>query len=155
MIETEQFFLTDPRLSPSSAGGHSGRGNYGPIIGKDRLNLRREQGVTCSRSAGEAAGQRPGQERVLRHLAALGSIGATSVTVQQLVADGRRSAAIAKKLGRLGHRRVRRAVVQQLLDDRSVYVAMAQPSKLFGDGRAAAVICHELLHSERRGANVP
>ena len=45
--------------------------------------------------------------------------------------------------------------VQQLLDDRSAYAAMAQPSKLFGDGRAAAVICHELLHSERRGANVP
>ncbi|MCZ6713949.1 MAG: UDP-N-acetylglucosamine 2-epimerase [Deltaproteobacteria bacterium] len=45
--------------------------------------------------------------------------------------------------------------VQQLLDDRSVYAAMAQPSKLFGDGRAAAVICHELLHSESSGANVP
>ncbi len=45
--------------------------------------------------------------------------------------------------------------VQQLLADRSVYAAMAQPSKLFGDGRAAAVICHELLHSESSGANVP
>ncbi len=45
--------------------------------------------------------------------------------------------------------------VQQLLDDRSVYAARSQPSKLFGDGRAAKTICHELLHSERRGANVP
>ena len=61
---------------------------------------------------GKPPSQRPGQERVLRRLAALGNIGATSLTVQQLVADHRRSAAIAKKLGRLGHRRVRRAVVQ-------------------------------------------
>ncbi len=110
-IETEQFFLTDPLLSPSFEGARSGRGNYDPIIGKDRLNLRREQGVTCPRSAGEAAGQRPGQERVLRRLVALGNIGATALTVQQLVADHRRSAAIAKKLGRLGHRPVHRAVV--------------------------------------------
>ena len=46
--------------------------------------------------SGEAAGQRPGQEQVLRRLVALGNIGATSLTVQQFVADRLRGAAIAE-----------------------------------------------------------
>ena len=38
--------------------------------------------------------------------------------------------------------------VQRLLDDASVYEAMARPSKVFGDGRAAERICYELLHRD-------
>jgi UDP-N-acetylglucosamine 2-epimerase (non-hydrolysing) len=41
-----------------------------------------------------------------------------------------------------------------LLDDKSAYAAMARPSKLYGDGRAASRICYEILHREEHGRNV-
>ena len=45
--------------------------------------------------------------------------------------------------------------LQLLLDDASAYAAMARPSKLYGDGRAAARICYEFLRREEYGDNLP
>jgi UDP-N-acetylglucosamine 2-epimerase (non-hydrolysing) len=45
--------------------------------------------------------------------------------------------------------------LQLLLDDASTYAAMARPSKLYGDGRAAARICYEFLRREEYGDNLP